>query len=126
MNEVRNECTGLGPVHFFQKLGGAAAGLILAATPLTPAQAQPVAAAAVATAGQPQSGQSVDDFYRARKDALLWYSPTAGDAAQQLITLLGTATYDGFDPRKYLTPETQELVQAAMSGKRKHVERADK
>ena len=126
MNEVRNECTGLVPVHFFQKLGGAAAGLILAATPLTQAQAQPVAAAAVATAGHPQNGQSVDDFYRARKDALLWYSPTAGDAAQQLITLLGTATYDGFDPRKYLTPETQELVEAARSGKRKHVERADK
>ena len=126
MNQVRNKCTGLVPVHFFQKLGGAAAGLILAATPLTQAQAQPVAAAAVATAGHPQNGQSVDDFYRARKDALLWYSPTAGDAAQQLITLLGTATYDGFDPRKYLTPETQELVEAARSGKRKHVERADK
>ncbi|WP_051531444.1 L,D-transpeptidase family protein [Sphingomonas sp. URHD0057] len=126
MNEVRNGCTGLVPVHFFKRLGGAAAGLVLAATPFSPAQAQQTAATAAAVASRPQNGQSVEDFYRARKDALLWYSPTAGDAAQQLITLLGTATFDGFDPRKYLTPETQELVQAARSGKRKHVERADK
>jgi murein L,D-transpeptidase YcbB/YkuD len=86
-------------------------------TPTTPA-------ASVAAVGQ--QGQSVADFYKARKDAPLWLSPKAGDAAQKLIALLGTANLDGLSPQKYWNPELQaELDRARAKNKRKDVERAD-
>src|SRR3954447_13821341 len=58
---LRNSCTGLAPVHFFQKVAGAALGALLAASPLATAPA----AAAPATLAASPVGQSVDDFYRA-------------------------------------------------------------
>ena len=65
MKSLRNSCTGRWPVHSFQKTGGVAAALMLAAAPLASPRA---AAAAVArrpsARGRPQSGQSVADFYR--------------------------------------------------------------
>jgi len=128
VNEVRNLCTGLVPVHFFQRLGGIAAGLVLAASALTPAKAQQAAATPLAASlvAKPQAGQGVEDFYRARKDALLWYSPTAGDAAQQIVALMGSASFDGLEANKYLTPELEADIKAVRPGKRKHIEAADK
>src|SRR3954453_7981481 len=68
----RSSCTGHWPVHSFRKLSGLAASLVLAAAPLSFVSAPPAVAATVAV----PSGQSVDDFYRLRKDAPLWLSPT--------------------------------------------------
>jgi len=123
VNELRNSCTGLVPVHFFQRL---TIGAALALVPLAPARAAATAAPAVVAAGQPQAGQSAADFYRARKDAPLWLSPTAGDAAQQLISLLSTASLDGLDPDKYHPAALQAALDSARKGKRKLVDAADR
>jgi murein L,D-transpeptidase YcbB/YkuD len=125
VKELRNKCTGLVPVHFFQKLGVAAAAAMLATVPLAPAQAAAMDLARPAV-GQPQPGQSADDFYRARKDAPLWFSPTAGDAAHQLISLLSTASLDGLSPDRYHPAALQAAVDAARKGKRKLVQAADR
>jgi murein L,D-transpeptidase YcbB/YkuD len=115
-------------VHSFLKRGGTVAALVLgAAAVLAPsplfAQSAPVA---VASVGQPQAGQSVVDFYKARKGAPLWLTPQAGDAAQQLISLLSSASVDGLNPQKYYTAELQAAVQRAEAkNKRKDIEFAD-
>jgi murein L,D-transpeptidase YcbB/YkuD len=118
---LRNSCTGHWPVHFFHKLGGVAVGVMLAAAPLPAVSAAP---APVAARPLPQ-GQGAADFYRARSGAPLWLSPAAGDAAQQLIALLASASLDGLYPDKYRVPALQEALDAARSGKRKDVDRAD-
>jgi L,D-transpeptidase YcbB len=121
---LRNECTGRRPVHFFQKMTAAAAALMLAVVPA------PASAAAAAAPAQAQRAvvatQSVDDFYRGRNNYPLWLAPNAGDAAQQLINLLSTASLDGLDPGKYHVAELQQAIAAAKTGKRKRVEEADR
>jgi len=120
---LRNQCTGRWPVHFFPKTGIAAA-LMFAAAPLSLIWSTP--AAAQAQLAPSPVGQSVADFYKARKDAPLWLSAEAGDAAQQLISLLGTASLDGLDPDKYHVAELQQALERARDGKKKDVEFADR
>jgi L,D-transpeptidase YcbB len=122
VRRLRNSCTGPRPVHFFVKVAGAAAGLLLAAAPLSYAHATE----APAPIAQSPVGQSIDDFYRARNGAPLWLAPAAGDAAEQLLTLLGTASFDGLDPDKYHAASLQQAIEAARSGKRKDVAAADR
>jgi len=62
--------------------------------------------------------------YRGRRDAPLWLSPQAGDAAQQLVSLLSSASIDGLAPVYYST-ELQQALAKAQDGKRKDVLRAD-
>ena len=121
MIDLRDECTGRRPVHFFRK-SAAVAALFLAAIPSAALAAgrEPVQAQQA-----PSSGQSVTDFYRARKDYPLWLSPTAGDAANQLIALLSSANLDGLDPNLYQVAQLQKAVDEARSGKRKRVVEAD-
>src|SRR4051794_33206664 len=102
-----------------------AAGGMLAAAPLARAQAA-VADSSRPAIAQPQVGQSADDFYRARKNAPLWFSPTAGDAAQQLIALLSTASLDGLNPDKYHPAALQAALESTRKGKRKLIEAADR
>jgi murein L,D-transpeptidase YcbB/YkuD len=129
---LRKWCTGHWPVHSFQSQASVTGALMLgAAVLLAPssatAQSRPaIPAASIAGASQVQSGQSVADFYKARKDAPLWLSPQAGDSAQKLIALLGSAIIDGLSPQKYSVPELQaDLDRARAKNKRKDVERAD-
>jgi L,D-transpeptidase YcbB len=119
---LRTLCTGLAPVHFFHRTRWLAVVLLLAAMPVAVASASPPV--------QPQTvaapvGQTVADFYKARNGAPLWLSPSAGDAAQQLVSLLNTAGLDGFDPGKYQVSELQSALAAASKGKRKYVDPAD-
>ena len=130
MKSLRNKCTGQWPVHSFQRKGAFAAALMAGAAALlapVAAEAQPsVAAASSAALARPQNGQSVDDFYKARKGAPLWLTPQAGDAAQQLITLLSNASVDGLSPAKYNIPQLQQaLARAEAKHKRKDIQRAD-
>ena len=120
---LRHECTGRRPVHFFQKLAIAATALTAVAMPATASAsaAAPVPIAAPSRAG----GQSVADFYRGRNNYPLWLSPTAGDAAEQLVNLLSSASLDGLDPQKYQVDVLRQAIAAARSGKRKRVEEAD-
>jgi len=91
-----------------------------------PALAQAAPTAAVAAVAPSAVGQTAADFYRARKNAPLWLSPQAGDAAEQLVALLNTAAIDGLDPQRYQPAALQaELQQARSKNKRKDVERAD-
>jgi murein L,D-transpeptidase YcbB/YkuD len=101
---------------------GVAAGLLLAAAPLS--LALPSAAAAQTVVPAQAANQSVGDFYRGRRDAPLWLSPQAGDAAQQLVSLLSSASIDGLAPVYYST-ELQQALAKAQDGKRKDVLRAD-
>lgn len=126
---MRNSCAGLVPAHFFGKLAGAAAGLLLAAAPLSGAQAKakpPKAPAKVAQPVQRPSIQTVDDFYYARGGAPLWLNPKSDDAAQQLINVLSNAGTDGLDPDKYHVSALNEAVLKARSGDSKAVQSAEK
>jgi len=111
--ELREECTGRWPVHFYQK------GLTIVAAALGVAAAAPAAAAAQspAQATQPTSGQSIADFYRARNNYPLWLSPAAGDAPQQLLALLRSANLDGLYPDKYHADALQQALNEAQAEK---------
>jgi murein L,D-transpeptidase YcbB/YkuD len=122
-------------VHSFQT-GKLRAGLVLGAAALLasgPALAEsavatPVAQAAPARPAVASSpvGQSVADFYKGRKGAPLWLAPGAGDAAQQLVSLLNSAGIDGLNPAKYHAATLEAQLQAARAkAKRKDIERAD-
>src|SRR6185312_9374308 len=70
-------------------LGSAFLGLVPRPAPASAAVADPGGAAGVA------------NFYRARGGAPLWFAPSSGAAAQQLLQLLGSAGADNLDPRRY-------------------------
>ena len=129
MESLRKWCTGPWPVHSFQRKGGISAALIAGAAVMlapVPTAAQSTAVASVAAVARSQNGQTVADFYKARKDAPLWLAPQAGDAADQLLSLLGSASLDGLSPAKYNVAELQaEVATAREKNKRKLVQRAD-
>jgi murein L,D-transpeptidase YcbB/YkuD len=116
-------------VHSFQRKGAISAALIAGAAVMfapIPAAAQSTTVASVAAVARSQNGQSVADFYKARKGAPLWLTPQAGDAADQLLSLLGSAGLDGLSPAKYNVAELQaEVATARAKDKRKLVQRAD-
>ena len=121
MERLRNSCTGRWPVHLFKSLG-IAAGLSLALTPFSTAQA----AAPTKSASQQTYGLSVDDFYRARNGAPLWLAPSAGNASHRLLLTLGNARFDGLDPGKYRLEELRKALVEASRGKAKAIDRADR
>jgi len=124
VKSLRDGCTGRRPVHFFRAIGIAAAALTLAAAPGHAAASQPVGSFAL----QPRpTGQSIADFYRGRNGYPLWLSPTAGDAPQQLITLLSSANLDGLYPDKYHVADLQRALAAARApkAKKKQVDEAE-
>src|SRR5689334_1893432 len=120
----RFECTGRRPVHFFGKMILAAGAAVLAGLEASPAYAES-APPAVSAAAPAVHGQSVADFYRGRNNYPLWLAPTAGDAAEQLVTLLGSANLDGLDPERYNVAGLRQALDAARRGKRKQIEQAD-
>ena len=123
MTVLRSECTGHRPVHFFGRIAGVAAALVVTAVP-TSAFAEAPSPAGVARPAV--SGQGIADFYRGRSDYPFWLAPNAGDAADQLIALLSSARLDGLDPEKYHVSALQQAVAAARTGKKKHVAEADR
>ena len=129
MNRLRKKCTGDEPVHFYRKVSGVVLGLALGMAPHSVASAATAADAAVpakkVTIIRPAT-QSVDDFYRMRKEAPLWLAPKAGDAADQLIALLSSSSLDGLSPDRYQIPALQQAVAAGRLGNPKDVERADR
>ena len=88
------------------RLGLTAAAALAVATPLT----LPISAAGARTSAE---AGDVAAFYRARGSAPLWFSPTSGNAAQQLIQQLSTAQADNLNPRRYDVRGLQRAVQAA-------------
>ncbi len=125
MKRLRTLCTGLAPVHFYRALSGVAAGLVLAAAPLSAAPRANAKAAPVAAAVQ-IAGQSVAEFYRRRGGAPLWLAPDAGSAAPQMLEILKSAAIDGLDPALYRTDSLDAALRSvAGSSDPKAVLRAD-
>jgi L,D-transpeptidase YcbB len=122
VESLRDQCTGRAPVHFYLKACGVALCLALGAVPSSVAEAAP----APVQAAPVRVFQSVDDFYRLRSGAPLWFSPAAGDSAEQLIALLGAANVDGLNPDNYHVAALQQALEKARGGKRKDVEQADR
>jgi L,D-transpeptidase YcbB len=97
-----------------------------AAALLAPAPAAAQTAPAAPVVARSTAGQTAADFYRARNGAPLWLTPQAGDAAEQLISLLSTANLDGLNSGKYQPAVLETELQTALrKHKRKDVERAD-
>ena len=124
MSKLRNACTGLVPVHVYWNPLSAIAGLMLATAPAGTAEAKASPAKPVAAAPVRLPSQSVADFYRARGGAPLWLAPKAGDAAQQLLTVLANSRVDGLDPDKYHVSALHEALNQARSAP-KAVQAAD-
>jgi murein L,D-transpeptidase YcbB/YkuD len=119
---LRKQCTGRAPVHLYLKACSVALALVLGAASPALAQAPP----APIQRAPVRVFQSIDDFYRLRSGAPLWLSPAAGDSAEQLISLIGTASVDGLSPGNYHVAELQQALEKARAGKRKDVEQADR
>jgi len=64
----------------------------------------------------PDTGGAVADFYRSRGGASLWFSPRAGNAAQQLLMLLSTARADNLNPNRYNVKGVARALQAGQRG----------
>ncbi len=123
MNMVR---AGMIPARTFQNLGGAAAGLLLAAAPLPSLAATPASAAGAAPVATGfSSGSEITDFYRARGGRPLWLAPQSEGAVQLLLGLLGSASADGLDPDRYQIAKLGDAVRAAQRGDRRSVDRAE-
>jgi L,D-transpeptidase YcbB len=97
--------------------GSALVGLGIAMPAMAPVQARtPVAA--------PLSGE-IAQFYRARGGAPLWFAPTAGPAAQQLLQLLASAQADHLNPRRYDVRGLSRAIAEARSGSPAAIQRAE-
>ena len=68
---------------------------------------------------------NVGSFYASRGGAPLWFSPTSGAAAQQLLQLLASAQADGLNPKRYNLKALNRAVQAAQGGDPAAVRQAD-
>ena len=100
---------------------GIAAVLAFAGVPAS-ALIPSVAAAQSASA---RTGGSVEDFYRARGGSPLWFSPTSGNAAQQLLQLLATAKADKLNPKHYNTRAVERAMRDARRGNPAALRKAD-
>ena len=114
------------PVRIFSAFGSVAAAFVLAAAgPVMPAMAAgpviPAAAAAPAKASI-SLGQGVDDFYKGRVEPLWFGKP--GRQVQLLMQLLASSELDGL-PGRYRVDVLRQALQAASSGDRKAIGRAD-
>jgi murein L,D-transpeptidase YcbB/YkuD len=128
VKSLRNACTGSMPVHALKWVSGVAAAVAFAAAPFSYAEAAPapVQAARVQAAGATQPARlGVWDFYRSRAGAPLWLSPTAGNAAPDLIALLKSAEIDGLSADRYGVAALQKAVGDAWGRDPKAVQRAD-
>ena len=98
---------GARPLNALLVLGLAAAATVPLAGRGTPASA---------AAAEPALDSDIAAFYRARSGAPLWFAPTSGAAAQQLISLLATAQADHLNPRRYNVKALTRAVDEARAG----------
>jgi murein L,D-transpeptidase YcbB/YkuD len=68
---------------------------------------------------------TIADFYRVRAGAPLWFAPSAGTAAQDLVALLKSADVDGLNPDRYGVAALQKAIGDAWGGNPKATQRAD-
>ena len=109
-------------VRLLPSLAGAVAALLAAST-LAIAVASPAAARQTRDASIGADG--IAEFYRSRGGAPLWFSPGAGNAAQQLVQLLTTAQADNLKPKRYNVKALNKAIRAASRGDSRAVQRAE-
>jgi len=110
--------SGLSPFRRMFTAGGALAAL---ATAMPLVVGTPPAAAAASS----PFDSDIASFYRSRGGAPLWLAPGSGNAAQQLIQLLATASADHLNPRRYNVRGLQRAVADARSGNPAAIQRAE-
>ena len=93
-----------------------AAAIAIAAAPIAAVPLLLAPTPALAARHGDSTGAEVANFYRARGGAPLWFSPRSGDAAQQLLTLLGTARADNLNPNRYNLKGVARAIEAARRG----------
>ena len=125
MNNLREFRTAVRPVHSLRRVVGGALALSLAAASLAIANSTPAAAVASRPGSAIPDSGGINDFYRARGGAPLWFAPASGTAAPQLLQLLSTARADNLDPNRYHVKALAKAVQAASGGNPIAVQRAD-
>lgn len=117
MRSKRDARTGSRPVRHLSLIIGAVAAFATAPLSLPePAAAKPAAIA---------SGQGVEDFYDSQRGRLLWFQAGENTAAQQLLTLIQTAEFDGLDARKYKAKAVAKAIRRAAGGDRDDIRDAD-
>ena len=79
---------------------------------------------AKASAKAPADGE-IADFYRSRGGAPLWFAPSAGAAAPQLIQLLASSQADHLNPRRYNVRALERAVADARTGNPGAIQRAE-
>ena len=90
------------------------------------ATAVPLAAdSSPASAAAPSHEGEVGAFYRARGGTPLWLAPGSGAAAQQFLSLLATSQADHLNPKRYNVKGLSRALEAARSGDRGAVQRAE-
>jgi murein L,D-transpeptidase YcbB/YkuD len=109
---------GASPLKSFR--GFALAALLVVV--VTPAALSLVPARAAA---QAVDGGDIADFYRSRGGAPLWFSPSSGAAARQLVQLLATVQADNLNPRRYNVRAISRAVQDASRGDPGAIQRAE-
>lgn len=67
----------------------------------------------------------VSNFYQARGNPPFWFAPNAGDAADQLIRLIGTVEADGLSPREFQAGSLLLAIRAAEKGDAAAAQRAE-
>ena len=83
---------------------------MLGLTVSLPLVATSIASPAIA---QSSAAAGVEEFYRARGNAPLWFADQSGLAARQLLQLLTTAQVEGLNPRRYNTRGLSRAIEAA-------------
>ena len=119
---MRDFSAGRRPLRPFQTAAGAAIAMALSAAM---ASSAPAAAQSGQSLEARAGAASVADFYRSRGGSLLWLSPSAGNAAQQLILLLSTAQADNLDPRRYNLKAINKAMRGAARRDPRAMQRAD-
>jgi murein L,D-transpeptidase YcbB/YkuD len=108
------------PARFFAGSGAvltaAALAMAPASAPAAPAVSVSSAAAALAAPPGATEGQSVADFYAARRGQPLWFAAGNEQAASDLLMLLNTAALDGLNPKRYRTRDLQRAMRSAWGG----------
>lgn len=90
--------------------------------------ARPASALKSATSASEESASSntaVANFYRARGNRPFWLSSKSGNAADELIRLVGTVEVDGLSPRRFQAGSLLMALRAAQSGDATAVQQAE-
>ena len=76
--------------------------------------AVPMLGLAVVPAAVAQSASAgIDEFYRSRGNAPLWFADPSGQAARQLLQLLSTSQVEGLNPKRYNVRGVARAIEAA-------------